>query len=643
MIDQELVRLLLIFTVIVLAADRIGKFFVTIRLPLISGFLFTGILAGPYVLGMMPKVAIQKLRFIDEASLAVIAFAAGSELFLKELRSQLKSIACVTSGLVLSTFTLGSITVYLLGDYVPFMREMDSTSRVAVAILAGAILVARSPSSAIAIVNELRAKGTFTRTMLGVTVIMDVVVIMVFAINSAIADALFTNVGFNFNFLALVFAEILVSLGVGWLLAKAITFLCSLPFNLTAKAFVLLGLGYGVFELAGFVKHYTEHHGPFEFALEPLLICMIASFYVTNWTRYRNDLSDILHRLGPPVYVAFFTLTGASLALNILVSVWPIALALVVVRLVGIFIGSFTGGVISKQPMAHNRISWMAYVTQAGVGLGLAKEVVVAFPEIGVGFSTMIIAVIVINQLIGPPGLKFAIQHVGESHLKGQHLEGNGEDTPRDVVIFGLNPRSLALAKQLAMHNWNITIATREEPESEVAHESIKMVQLPDWSATSLKTLKLHYAESVVSVLKDEDSLSIFEIVYESYGVETMVVLLRDRENRAKFKELGALIVEPETSVVTLLEQLVRAPSGTSLLLGMEDNQEIADIELRNRALHNIALRDLRLPLDVLILSIHRGRQTLVSKGYTRLRVGDRITMVGPEEHLEEVMLRFEE
>ena len=47
--------------------------------------------------------------------------------------------------------------------------------------MAAAILVARSPSSAIAIVNELRARGPYTKTALGVTVVMDAVVILSFA------------------------------------------------------------------------------------------------------------------------------------------------------------------------------------------------------------------------------------------------------------------------------------------------------------------------------------------------------------------------------------------------------------------------------------------------------------------------------
>ena len=180
---QSLIGILLSFAVLALAAGQIGHYFSRLRLPLISGFLFAGVLVGPYVLDLISDEAVTSLHFVDEVSLAYIAFAAGSELYLEELRSQFKSITWVTIGLVVSTFTLGSVAVFLLARFVPFMQTMVGNGRIAVALLAGGILVARSPSSAIAIINELRAKGPFTRMTLGVTVIMDVVVIILFAIN----------------------------------------------------------------------------------------------------------------------------------------------------------------------------------------------------------------------------------------------------------------------------------------------------------------------------------------------------------------------------------------------------------------------------------------------------------------------------
>ena len=86
----------------------------------------------------------------------------------------------------------------------------------------------------------------------------------------------------------------------------------------------------------------------------------------------------------------------------------------------------------------------------------------------------------------------------------------------------------------------------------------------------------------------------------------------------------------------------MRAPVGTSLLLGRDEGQDMVDQEVRNPNISGLTLRDLRLPLDVLVLSIERGGQTLVSRGFTKFQLGDRVTMVGPREKLEEVMLRFD-
>ncbi len=403
------------FGLVALASKQIGHFFVQIKLPLVSGFLFTGIIAGPSILGLIPVEAADGLRFVDELSLAFIAFAAGSELYLKKLRSRFKSITWTIVGLVISTFTLGSITTFLLADFIPFMKEMPVTHRIAISILSGVILVARSPSSAIAVVKELRAKGPFTQTVLGVTVIMDVVVIIFFAFNSSIADALLTNLPFSSGFIFLVLMELLLSLTMGYALGKSLQFVVSRRIGRNLKTIIILMAGYGVFLLSDIIRYLTHSRWSFEVLLEPLLICMIGGFLLSNYSQYRHEFMTILHRTGPPIYTAFFTLTGASLMLDVLAETWMIGLILFAVRLSGIILGSFGGGTLAGDPMRHTRISWMSYITQAGIGLGLAKEVAVAFPEWGAAFASMMISVIILNQIVGPPFFKWAIYLAGEA------------------------------------------------------------------------------------------------------------------------------------------------------------------------------------------------------------------------------------
>lgn len=74
----------------------------------------------------------------------------------------------------------------------------------------------------------------------------------------------------------------------------------------------------------------------------------------------------------------------------------------------------------------------------------------------------------------------------------------------------------------------------------------------------------------------------------------------------------------------------------------MEKGQDPRDIKLGNASLHGIALRDLRLPTDIIILSISRMGQSIISHGYTRLRINDIITVVGLIESLKEVQFKFD-
>ena len=153
LLHPQMLPLVLAFALIALASNDIGQWFGRHKLPLITGFLATGVLAGPYVLDLLDQPTTANLGFIDELSLAVIAFAAGAELYLKAMRYRLRSITWTTIGLVVATFSLGTAAMFLLAGFAPFMDSLDTPARLGVSLLGGAILVARSPSSAIAIVS----------------------------------------------------------------------------------------------------------------------------------------------------------------------------------------------------------------------------------------------------------------------------------------------------------------------------------------------------------------------------------------------------------------------------------------------------------------------------------------------------------
>ncbi len=178
------------FLIVAIAANQIAKVFQKIKFPLITGFIITGIITGSSFLNFITPEAIEKLNFLNEIALAIIAFSAGAELYLDDLRSRLKSIKWMTISQFVITFVLSSLVVYFFADKIPFMANLNVTSKIAISILFATVFVARSPSSAIAVINEMRANGPFTKTVMGVTVTIDVLVIIVFAVSFSFAKAL---------------------------------------------------------------------------------------------------------------------------------------------------------------------------------------------------------------------------------------------------------------------------------------------------------------------------------------------------------------------------------------------------------------------------------------------------------------------
>lgn len=633
-----LVTFLAGFLIVALAANEIAKVFQKIKFPLITGLIITGIIAGSSVLNFISPKAVDNLFFLNEIALSIIAFSAGSELYLNELRSRVNSIKWMTIGQLVITFVMSSVVIYFIANYIPFMAEMPATHKIGVSILFATIFVARSPSSAIAVINEMRANGPFTKTVMGVTVVKDVLVIILFAICMAVAKALINDEQTDFTFFVILFFELLASFGLGYLVGKILQLPFLTQFDSKLKGFSVLIIGYGTYLFAHLVKEKSLEYFQHEFILEPLLICIIGSFVLTNFSKHRIEFSKALEEISPVIYIIFFTLTGASLSLQTLMSVFGIAIALFFLRLITMFFGGVFGVYAANDFKKYALIAWMPYLTQAGVALGLATIVSDVFPVWGNQFETIIIAIIVINQLIGPPLFKWALNYVKESHLKAKSLDSDGE---RDSVIFGLEDQSISLANQLKKHNWESRIVTFDSNNT-IKVNDFDVISLPSISLKSLNKLKLDKTEAVVLMLSDEDNLKLAELIYEHIGTKEVVVRLTDRDYFEKFHKLGALIIEPATAIVSLLDHFVRSPNATSLLLGMDEGQDSMDIEIRNEDIHGMRLRDLRLPADVLVLSIKRKGQLLVSHGYTRMRLGDTITLVGAETSLEELKFKFD-
>jgi Trk K+ transport system NAD-binding subunit len=279
----------------------------------------------------------------------------------------------------------------------------------------------------------------------------------------------------------------------------------------------------------------------------------------------------------------------------------------------------------------------MGFITQAGIALGLAREVAVGFPALGDAFATLIIAVIVLNEILGPLALREGLRRMGESNLP----EPGIRDNVRDVLILGAEGQALALARRLAAEGWRVRVADLPA-EGAARPADIAVAPVAAISAEGLSGLLGASTDALVAMLADDQAnLLACELAHERFGVPRLIVRLTTPALRERFEAVGALIVDPGSAMVNLLDQAVRAPQALSLLLHTDPAYDMVQLSVTNPEIDGTLVRDLRLPADVLLLELVRDGEMLMPHGYTRLRLGDEVTVVGRAADLSQVSLRL--
>lgn len=392
---------------LLLSSYLAGRAARTVSLPQITGYLVIGIVVGPYVLGIVPAETIRDFRFVNGVALALIALAAGGELRLRSLRKRFRSIGVITAFQIVIMFTVVAAAVFLGRDALDFLRGQPTQSAIAVSILFGLVAVAKSPATTIAVITEEKARGVLTDTVLGITVLKDVIILILIALLIPLSVALVDPAeGFSLGAVGEIFLEIFGSLAVGIALGWLVT-----VYLTRVRAYrILFVLGVAFFSVyLGDLLH-----------LESILIAMAAGFFVQNFSRQGRRLLHALDANSLPVYALFFAVAGADLDFRVLRDSWAIATAMILARMAALWLSTYAGARLVQDPPIIRRTAWMGFLAQAGVTLGIAGMIREDFPIWGDSVATVIIAMIAVNQLIGPPAFRWAVVRAGESRVSAR-------------------------------------------------------------------------------------------------------------------------------------------------------------------------------------------------------------------------------
>ena len=390
---------------ILLFAALFGKQVSRLKLPQITGFIAAGILCGPYVLKFLSLTDVHGLQLFDGLALSLIALTAGGEMRIPRLRGSWKAIGTVVFSQTLVIMAGFMLLGWIGRSFLPFFAGMTSGQSLAYALLLGTLATATSPSTTIAVLTESQAAGRCTDLILSAAVVKDFFVIMLFAFSLSLAESLSTpELGIDFMAVLHVLKDIGVSVLIGLAVGGGI--ILYLKFIRREMTIFILSIAFFTYQIT---------HG---FGFHPLLICLIAGFMVQNVSAQGDSLIQAIEKISLPVYVVFFAISGASLDLGALRAGWLFALVYVVWRGALKFVGTYWGSRWSRQSREIRRFGWAGFISQAGVALGMAIIIEDTFPSWGGEFKTLVLAVIAVNQIVGPVLLQKLLIKVGEAGKK---------------------------------------------------------------------------------------------------------------------------------------------------------------------------------------------------------------------------------
>lgn len=401
-----------------------SKLMKLIHFPNVTGYLLSGILIGPWLLGLINQELfnniLKEVSWMSEVALGFIAFTIGGSFKLSALKRVGKRAT------IISIFeALGGALIVVGGLLIAYFLGMKSLGlTIPMILIFGSIACATAPAATLLVVNQYKARGPVTETLIPVVAFDDAVALIAFSVMFAMAKIMQIGAAFDFVEAILIpLLEIVLSIvlgaAIGWLLGLLTKIFKSRHNRLIAIiASVIICVGISQ------INFGSLFNLPISFQLSSLLTVMGLGAFYANTAKGIDTTYEFLDKFTAPLFMVFFILSGANLNFGIFATpnaglVIVIAIIYLLSRVVGKWSGAMVGSSITKCEKNVRKYLGFALIPQAGVALGLAGNAnkflsSVGHEELGTLIFTVIIISTMIYELSGPLVTKWALTKSGE-------------------------------------------------------------------------------------------------------------------------------------------------------------------------------------------------------------------------------------
>ncbi len=375
-----------------------GRLINRLKLPAVVGYILVGLILGPSLLHIFELDILDRMGVVIDLALGIIGFIIGSELHIGLLRRMGRTITTVLLAQFFGAFLLVTLGVYFLTPYPLY-----------VALLFGALATATAPAGTVIVLQEYRAKGSLTDTLLAIVGLDDALAIMVFGFVLAVTRTLIGGGG-SASFLAKL-VEPLREIGGAILLGGIIGIVLAYIIRGMRRREEVLVVSLGTILLCtGLAKQLN-----ISLILSNMVMGITAS---STFLRASRRSFEAIQGIAPPIYIAFFVLAGAHLQIKLLLTMGLLGAIYVLGRSMGKMGGAYLGSVFSKAERNIKHYLGFGLLSQAGVAVSLAILVGREFGashELAILIISTIVASDILFEIIGPIATKFAITRAGEA------------------------------------------------------------------------------------------------------------------------------------------------------------------------------------------------------------------------------------
>lgn len=560
---------LLQLAIVLIAGIVGGELVARIGLPKVTGWICAGVLLRalvPYhsTFSGLTADTIADFRPYMNFVLGYIAFTVGAALHLPSLRNSQKRISLLLLGEALITPTLVTLAMFFVGGmFYPDQMTLRTS------IILGAIAIAGAPGTTVLVVQEARAKGILTRTLVAGVALIDMIAVGVFAFVSSYLAGSGGDAwhGSWQTAMSTVLMEFGVAFAVG---SVSVLIALGLTRTVVGPAFL------GPTMVAVILGSWGSASG---WGVSGILACTFAGIILSNLQHDTvRSTEAYLHSIGGVLFAAFFTLAGMNLDFSLVLSAAGLVALYFIARLAGKYLGAFSAMSIAGVPSGVRNYLGLSLMPHGGVAVGLILLVQNSpqLQDVAATVTTVGLAALAINQLVGPSAARFALARAGEvgkdiprllDFLDEHHISVNISGTSKEDVIR-------SLASQLYATKVKPSISQQEFVDRVLAREQQETTCLSE--GFMIPHAELDEGEEITGIL-GISSAGLDLGAPDGRPVHAVLLLATPKSEHRRHLEILAAFARAISGDFNLREQLYHARSAAHAyeILHAEDTEDI--------------------------------------------------------------------